>query len=127
MPRRELLHYRKEVFWSEEDDGFIARLVEFPSLSSFGASEERALRELHVAVGNWLAALKKRGQEPPEPFSEREYSGEFRLRVPKDLHRELAIEAARNEVSLNTYCVEKLARSAHLAAVQGRRLRKGVS
>jgi predicted HicB family RNase H-like nuclease len=101
--------YRIEVFYSEEDGGYIAHLLEFPSLSAFGHTEERAIRELKLATNAWLKVLADEGKEPPEPLTTKEFSGEFRLRLPKDLHRKLAIEAQRNQASLNTYCVRKLA------------------
>jgi len=107
--------YRMEVFYSPDDEGFIARLVQFHGISAFGETEEEALKELRVAVDNWLAALRKRGEDPPPPIDERQFSGEFRLRIPQELHRELTVSAERNGVSLNTYCVEKLAQVARPA------------
>ena len=101
--------YRIEVFYSDEDKGYIAHLLEVPSLSAFGSTEEKAVRELKRATAAWLKTLAAEGKQPPEPLSAREFSGEFRLRVPKDLHRKLAVEAERNRTSLNTYCVRKLA------------------
>ena len=101
--------YRIEVFYSDEDRGYIAHLLEVPSLSAFGSTEEKAVRELKRATGAWLEALATDGKEPPTPLAEREFSGEFRLRLPKELHRKLAVEAERNQTSLNTYCVRKLA------------------
>lgn len=102
-------HYQIEVFWSDEDGGYVAHLLEMPSLSAFGATEVLAIRELKRATRAWLKALADKGQEPPEPLADRKFSGEFRLRLPKDLHRKLARDAVRNQVSLNTYCVRKLA------------------
>ncbi len=102
-------NYRIEVFHSEEDGGFIAHLLELPSLSAFGRTEETAVRELKRATAAWLQSLAAAGKEPPQPLAAREFSGEFRLRLPKDLHRKLAVEAQRNQTSLNTYCVRKLA------------------
>ena len=102
-------HYQIEVFWSHEDGGYIAHLLEMPSLSAFGATEEQAIRQLKRATRAWLKVLADEGKEPPQPLVDRHFSGEFRLRLPKDLHRKLAREAKRNQVSLNTYCVRKLA------------------
>lgn len=102
-------HYQIEVFWSAEDHGYIAHLLEMPSLSAFGSSEEQAIRELKRATRAWLKVLADEGKQPPEPLADRNFSGEFRVRLPKDLHRKLAREAERNQVSLNTYCVRKLA------------------
>jgi predicted HicB family RNase H-like nuclease len=101
--------YRIEVFYSDEDGGYIAHLLEFPSLSAFGSTEEQAVRELKRATKAWLKALADDGKAPPEPLAAKEFSGEFRLRLPKDLHRKLAVEAQRNQTSLNSYCIHKLA------------------
>jgi predicted HicB family RNase H-like nuclease len=37
----------------------------------------------------------------PEPISRRRYSGKFMVRVPPEVHRQLGIEAAEDDVSLN--------------------------
>jgi predicted HicB family RNase H-like nuclease len=101
--------YRIEVIPSEEDGGYIAHLLEFPSLSAFGPTEEKAVREIKRATAAWLDSLAAEGKKPPEPIATREFSGAFRLRLPKELHRKLALEARRNRTSLNTYCIQKLA------------------
>jgi predicted HicB family RNase H-like nuclease len=101
--------YRIEVFYSEEDEGYIAHLLEVPSLSAFGSTEEKSVRELKRATTAWLKALAAEGKQPPEAIATKNFSGEFRLRLPKELHRKLAVEAERNRTSLNTYCVRKLA------------------
>ena len=116
--------YRIEVFYSAEDEGYIARLVEIPSLSAFGETDEEALRELRAAIDNWIQCLRSKGEKPPEPLDTRKYSGEFRLRVPKGLHRTLAVEASREGVSLNTYCVSVLSRVNAVENGQTRRRKK---
>lgn len=101
--------YRIEVFYSEEDRGYIARLLEVPSLSAFGTTEEKAVRELKRATKAWLKVLADEGKKPPQAIAGKKFTGEFRLRLPRELHRKLTIEARRNRTSLNTYCVRKLA------------------
>jgi predicted HicB family RNase H-like nuclease len=49
------------------------------------------------------------GQMSPEPLSKKRYSGEFRIRIPPQLHRSLAVEAAEQGVSLNRLASAKLA------------------
>ncbi|WP_406797928.1 MULTISPECIES: toxin-antitoxin system HicB family antitoxin [Brevibacillus] len=46
----------------------------------------------------------------PFPKAEGDYSGKINLRVPKSLHRQLAIEAELENVSLNQYMLYKLSR-----------------
>lgn len=64
-----------------------------------------------------LAAFAEADAEDPadsitlEEFkAQREYSGKLMLRIPKELHKELAEAAKRNGVSLNQYAVYKLAK-----------------
>ncbi len=56
-----------------------------------------------------VAEMQELGEQPPKPFSERNFSGEFLTRVPGELHRRLAIEAAEAGVSLNRLVSFKLA------------------
>ena len=64
----------------------------------------------------WLDLLKDSGfleskgyDELPLPLSSRKYSGKFMVRVPPEVHRHLAIEAAEAGVSLNRIASAKLA------------------
>ena len=41
----------------------------------------------------------------PEPDSIEDYSGQFKLRLPRSLHRQLALQSKREGVSMNQYCV----------------------
>jgi len=51
----------------------------------------------------------KNGEAVPESIADRVYSGRFQARIPRDLHRKLAIEAAEAGVSLNRLVSYKLA------------------
>ena len=53
--------------------------------------------------------MKKNGEKIPEPISSRKYSGKFMVRVPPEVHRHLAVEAAESGVSLNRLASTKLA------------------
>jgi predicted HicB family RNase H-like nuclease len=105
-------HYRYAVQWSPDDDEFVATVAEFPSLSWLDSDQVEALRGLERLVENVIADMTAEGEQIPEPLSDRSYSGRLSLRVPAALHRKLAIEAVQNQVSLNTYATELLARAA---------------
>ena len=62
MPR-----YEVDIFWSEEDGGFIANFPELPNLSAFGQTYEEALREARIAMDLYLSALREEGKEAPKP------------------------------------------------------------
>lgn len=93
--------YLYSVGWSEEDDAYIARVAEFPSLAAHGDTQEDALREIKDVVKFVLSDLKENNELIPEPFGKRSFSGRLVLRLPEYLHRKLSLEAAQQGVSLN--------------------------
>ncbi len=56
-------NYIKVVFYSEDDEGFIAVAPELPSCSAFGETEEEALGELRVAIDLHLEVRRAEGRE----------------------------------------------------------------
>ena len=61
------LHYPAEVFWSDEDEGWIAVTPDLPGCSAFGASRPEALAELEPAIEAWIEAARAAGNAIPEP------------------------------------------------------------
>lgn len=59
--------YRVEIFWSEEDGGYIANIPELKYTSAFGETREEALREVLVAEELHLETLEELGRPIPEP------------------------------------------------------------
>jgi len=101
--------YTYSVVWSEEDNAFIGRVLEFPSLTAHGSTQAKALSEIRSVVQHALDDLIESGEEVPQPLNKRSYSGKLNVRLPKYLHRQLAIEAAEEGVSLNQLISTKLA------------------
>ena len=101
-------HYTYRVTWSEEDSEYVGLCAEFASLSWLASSPETALRGIRRVVADVVADMKKRGEAVPEPVASRRYSGKFLVRVPPDIHRRLATEAAEAGVSLNRLASAKL-------------------
>lgn len=110
MGEPEPTHYTYRIAWSAEDSEHVATVAEFPSLSWLAPTPEEALSGLADLVREVVADLTANGEPVPEPLSERAYSGRFVVRVPTELHRRLAIEAAEQHVSLNRLVSERLAR-----------------
>ena len=102
--------YSYMVEWSEEDEAFISRVAEFPSLAAHGNTQERSLREIRNAVQLVLEDLVDQGEDIPEPLGKRKYSGKLNVRLSKELHRRLARESSAQGVSLNHWITMKLAR-----------------
>jgi predicted HicB family RNase H-like nuclease len=93
--------YLYTVGWSEDDEAYVARVAEFPSLAAHGDSQEAALREIQIVVKAVLKDLAASKEPIPQPLGKRSFSGRLNVRMPSYLHRYLAIEAAQQSVSLN--------------------------
>ena len=83
--------------------------AEFPSLSWLASTSEKALKGICSVVKDCIADMSKSNEDLPLPLSSRKYSGKFMVRVPSEVHRHLAIEAAEAGVSLNRIASAKLA------------------
>jgi len=59
--------YAIEIFYSEEDGGYIAVVPELAGCSAFGETEEEALREVMIAMELWLETAEKEGRKIPQP------------------------------------------------------------
>lgn len=51
------------------------------------------------------------GTEIPEPLNQDDYSGQFKLRIPKSLHQSLAEHARQEGISMNQYCIYLLTKN----------------
>ena len=100
--------YTYRVTWSEDDNEYVGLCAEFPSLSWLAATPEGALRGIRRLVAEVVKDMKVNGETVPEPIACRPYSGKFVVRIPPDVHRKLAIEAAESGISLNRIAGSKL-------------------
>jgi antitoxin HicB len=104
----ETARYPKHVFWSGEDEGFIAIAPDLPGSSAFGATEAEALAELDHAIDAWIEAARAAGNAvpaPSRPASANLLSGKVLVRMPKGLHQRAARCAEREDISLNQFIV----------------------
>lgn len=102
-------HYTYRVTWSAEDGEFVATCLEFPSLSWLASSRNEAIDGLERLVADVVEDMRANGEQVPEPYAERKYSGTFNVRIGEHLHRDLVMHAAEQHMSLNQYVVKKLA------------------
>lgn len=107
-PQVDVSHYSYRVAWSLEDDEFVATVAEFPSLSWLAPSQVQALQGLEAVLADVVLDMQEQGEDVPEPISERSYSGKFNLRLGEKLHREVALRAAEENLSINQWIVRKL-------------------
>ena len=108
MSHMSLDHYTYRVTWSQEDGEYLALCAEFPSLSWLAVAPETALAGIRKVVAASVADMVAEGEMPPPPLAEKRYSGEFRDRIPPQVHRALALEAAEQGISLNRLASAKL-------------------
>jgi predicted HicB family RNase H-like nuclease len=100
--------YTYRVTWSEEDEEYVALCAEFPSLSWLADTPEEALEGIRQLVADVVADLESNNESIPEPIAVKRYSGKFMIRIPPEIHRRLALEAAEAGVSLNRLASSKL-------------------
>ena len=100
--------YTYRVTWSEDDKEYVGLCAEFPSLSWLARTPEAALKGIRKIVAETVKDMLERGEAVPEPIASRHYSGKFMVRVPPEVHRNLAIRAAEAGVSLNRLASSKL-------------------
>ena len=103
-------HYTYRVTWSEEDKEYIGLCAEFPSVSWLSKTPESALKGIRNIVADIIKDMKKNGEEIPQPLANKNYSGKFMVRVPPEVHRSLAIQAAESGVSINRLVSSRLSR-----------------
>jgi predicted HicB family RNase H-like nuclease len=100
--------YTYRVTWSEEDQEHVGLCAEFPSLSWLSETQGEALTGITKLVADVLKDMAKSKEPIPEPLSLRRFKGSIALRVPPEQHRQLAMEAAEQGVSLNRLISQKL-------------------
>ena len=103
------LNYRMEIVEDKEEGGFVVSYPELPGCITCGETMESA--NAQDAKKAWVQAALEEGIEIHEPDSLEEYSGQFKLRIPRSLHRSLAEHSKREGISMNQYCVYLLSRN----------------
>jgi len=93
-----------------DDSGeyYFASVLELDGCMSDGKTLEEAYANIREAMEGWIETKVESGFPVPQPIDSDKYSGRFILRIPKTLHARLAMEAAKNGVSLNQYALYRL-------------------
>ena len=100
--------YTYRVTWSEDDSEYVGLCAEFPSLSWLSQTPEAALKGIRKVVSEVVEDMQRTGEHVPQAIAGKNYSGKFMVRVPPEVHRKLAIQAAESGVSLNRIASSKL-------------------
>lgn len=98
---REPYHFRLQRLDDGDGPYWFATVEELPGCMSDGETEAEAMENVRDAMTEWIAAARAEGRPVPEPVEDPDYSGQFRVRLPAELHGALAREAERQGTSLN--------------------------
>ncbi len=105
------LPYRMEVVEDKDEGGYVISFPELPGCITSGETIEAAIQNATDAKRAWLESTIEGGVDIPEPGKLEDYSGQFKLRLPRSLHKSLAENSKREGVSMNQYCVYLLSRN----------------
>lgn len=108
MTRTNADHYTYRVRWSAEDEAFVGTVAELPSLSWISDVQYDAFLGIRTLVSDVLDDMEASGETPPEAIADRSYSGKFMVRLTPEAHRQLALDAAEQHVSLNRLVANRL-------------------
>jgi len=100
--------YSRVLIPDEESGTYTAVILEFPGCIAQGDTPQEAYEHLEDAAKEWIDAALTLKQEIPPPSQSLSYGGKYPLRLPKSLHRQLALIAEREGVSLNQFIVSAL-------------------
>ena len=110
--------YTYRVEWSAEDDAYLGRCLEFPSLGAHGASAQEALSEIESVVADSVQWMLEDGETPPESLGSATFKGNILFRSTPETHRELSTRAQEAGVSLNQYLQSLVQRHLAVASVE---------
>ena len=97
--------YKMEIVRDATEGGYVVSFPELPGCLTVGETIEDAVKNSDDAKRAWFEAAIAEGLNIPEPDILTQYSGQFKLRLPKSLHRSLAENSKREGISMNQYCV----------------------
>lgn len=105
------LPYKLEIVPDTDEPGYVASYPELPGCISCGSSLEDTISNVEDAKREWFKAAIEGELEIAEPESLDSYSGQFKLRVPKSLHKTLSEDSKKEGISMNQYCVYLLSKN----------------
>lgn len=105
------LSYKLEIIEDKDEGGYVASYPDLPGCISCGQTIESAIKNVQDAKTAWLNEAIENKLDVPEPNDESKYSGQFKLRIPKTLHKLLAEQAKKEGTSMNQYCMYLLSKN----------------
>ena len=105
--------YHATVEYDSDDNIFVGEVFGITdSLNFHGESVAELKSMFHQSIDNYLVLCDKTGKKP-----DKEFKGTFNVRIPTALHRQAALAAKRQNISLNQYVVKAIGQSVSLQEV----------
>ena len=96
--------YHADIKYSDEDRMFIGEVFGINDHLGFhGSSVEELETMFHQSIDNYLEMCKEMNRTP-----DKEYKGQFNVRLPSDLHRSAALAAQQRHISLNEFVISAI-------------------
>lgn len=110
------LPYRMELIEDKTEGGYTVIFPELPGCLTCGETLQEAYENAIDAKSEWIIAALEEGIKIPDPepvldLYNHTYSGQFKLRIPKSLHRSLAEHSKKEGISMNQYCIYLLSKN----------------
>ncbi|MCM1184096.1 MAG: toxin-antitoxin system HicB family antitoxin [Roseburia sp.] len=104
------LPYTRIIQEMNDESGhyFYGKILELDGCQSTGDTLEELYESLNEAMEGYIEVKLEKNLNIPIPETAEAYSGKFVVRIPKTLHRRLAMEAQQEGVSLNQLALYKL-------------------
>ena len=103
--------YRMEIVEDKDEGGYVVSFPELLGCITCGETIESAVKNAEDAKKEWLMAALEDGVEINEPDDIEKYSGQFKLRIPKSLHKSLSEHSKKEGISMNQYCLYLLSKN----------------
>ena len=62
-----MLHYQINIYWSEEDETYLAEVPELPGCMADGETYQAALENVQIIMQEWIDTARELGREIPTP------------------------------------------------------------
>lgn len=99
--------YHASVEFDAEDNLFIGEVFGINDSLNFHGTSVTELKEMFKqCIDNYLDLCEKIGKKP-----DKEFKGTFNVRIPPELHKKAALEAARQNITLNQYVIQAIKQS----------------
>ena len=105
------LPYKMEIVSDADEGGYVVSFPELRGCLTCGETLQEAIANAEDAKREWIRSAIESNTDIPEPLSDNDFSGQFKLRIPKSLHRSLSENAKKEGISMNQYCLYLLTKN----------------